>query len=275
MKTTFCIILILFSNTFGHATTRHVPIQGTYTIEKLLPLCISDYPGQLKTDTLVGQSIEFNEGKIIFKGISHDIDSLRYCAFRNGEYHDGNCDSVKHVIHFKDLDYSGHRELMVEYLLSFHDDYQGFGNHLIYFDFESIVVGFDKKYYKLKAIDLPSDFNDNFVLHSEWKKVNDSLYVLLDFDKEFNDLSSSFSQGHQPWRMGSKNAAAACLVEFGIRYKFGDIERFASRLTEIKKDESYSVEVGRKTYLIQMRLKKGIPVPYRLEVKNSGSAAGD
>jgi hypothetical protein len=197
-------------------------------------------------------------------------------VLRDGEYHDGNCDSLKHVITFKDFEYPEHRELMVEYLVTFHDGFAGPGNHLLDFnEQENIVVGFNKHYYKLKAVDLPSDFSTDFRLHSGWKEVNDSLFVIKDFKKEFNDLYSFLSQGHQPWRLGPRNAAAAFFVESGMHYKFSDVDLFGSRLTEIKKQEIYSVAVDGVTYLVYLKIKKGIPVPYKLEIKKHRSITGD
>lgn len=275
MKTALFIFLLVLVTTSGHSMPGHLPPHGTYTIERLLPLCISDYPSQLKADTLVGQTIEFEEGQIIYRGISHDIDSVRDCVFGNGEYHDANCDSVKYAIKFKDLENSRHGGAMVEYLLTFRDDFAGPGNHLLFFNYENIVIGFNKHYYKLNAVDLPSDFSIDFTIHPGWKKVNDSLFVLKDFKKEFSNLYPFLSQGHQPWQGDPRFAAAACFWEFGMKYKFSDVFLFGSRLMEVKKQEIYSVEVQGKTYLMHLRTKKGIPVPYKLEIKNHTSRTGD
>ena len=271
MKSSCYLLLVVTLVTSDCALSQRLPFLGTYRIEKLLPLCVPDYPEQAKADTLVGQSIEFGEDQIIFNGFSHRIDSLRSCAFREGEYHDAHCDSVNHPIRFKDFEDAERHVLVVEYVLTFNDGFNGPGNHLLDFnDFENIVIGFKKYYYKLKAVDLPSDFSIDFTGHRGWKKVNDSLFVLKDFEKEFNGLYTALSQGHQPWRWSPRFAAAACFWEFGIYYKFTNVFLFGARLTKIKEQEIYSVEVGGRTYLLHLKMKKGIPVPYRLEINNRG-----
>jgi hypothetical protein len=75
--------------------------------------------------------------------------------------------------------------------------------------------------------------------------------------------------------LGPRNAAAAFFVESGMHYKFSDVDLFGSRLTEIKKQEIYSVAVDGVTYLVYLKIKKGIPVPYKLEIKKHRSITGD
>jgi hypothetical protein len=251
--------------------SQDMPIAGRYTITKLLPLCMPDRPEPAGADTLVGRTMDFDTKQIVYGSQSHHFDSLRTSTFREGEYHDARCDSAGHRITFKDFELARKCYFVVEYLPSFSDGYEGPGSHLLYLnDVENIVIEFSKRYYKLKAVDLPGDFKVDFTIPRGWKKVNDTLFVLSDFNKEFKAIAPSLARGHQPWRGSPRLAAAASFLEFGVSYKFSDVFLFGGRLVEIKPQEIFSVNIEGVMYRIHVRLKQRVPIPDRLEIKTGG-----
>ncbi len=106
----------------------------------------------------------------------------------------------------------------------------------------------------------------NFKVPEGWKKVNDDVFALANFDKTYLFWSSYLSQGHQPWRLEPPNAAVACLWDFGIN-DGTTVFQFADRLDEIKTNELYSLAVNTTTYMIYIRIKKHIPIAYKVEIR--------
>jgi hypothetical protein len=111
-----------------------------------------------------------------------------------------------------------------------------------------------------------SEIYINFNVPREWKKVNDSIYVLTNYKKKLNFESSYLAQGHMQWRLDPKNIAVTCLWDFGITDST-TVFNFAKRLTEVKENKIYSLRIDSTRYIIYVRTKKHTPLAYRLEVK--------
>lgn len=105
-----------------------------------------------------------------------------------------------------------------------------------------------------------------FKLPKDWKKVNDSLYVLKSYDKAFRFWSSFLSKGHQPWRYDPKNAAAQCLWDFGITDDT-PVYKFAEHLKEIKRNKTYQLDTDSFMYIIHITTRNNIPVADRFVVR--------
>ena len=132
----------------------------------------------------------------------------------------------------------------------------------------------------------------HFKVPKDWKRLNDSTFVLKDFGKEFNEWSQYLADGHMPWRLGPKNVAVACLWDFGIEDpEHTLVWEFASYLKEITTGQEYMLTVGFKEYIIFVRSKlyeshfkdgKGrertdeyhIPIPYRFEIRHATKNGG-
>jgi hypothetical protein len=112
-----------------------------------------------------------------------------------------------------------------------------------------------------------SDINVVFQVPKEWKKVSDSLYVIRDLNKAVNFWSLYLADGRQPWRFEPRNAAGACLAAFGIKDD-SPVNEFSTRLTEINRREVYSLSVDNKKYVVYVKVKKNIPIAYKMEIKN-------
>jgi hypothetical protein len=111
-----------------------------------------------------------------------------------------------------------------------------------------------------------SDISVNFRIPENWKKINDNLFILKDFNETFTQWNKILSKGHQPWRLEPINIAAACLWDFGIKDNSDDIFKFADRLTEIKENKLFMLKDGKNKYLIYVRVKKTIPIAYKLVI---------
>ena len=109
-----------------------------------------------------------------------------------------------------------------------------------------------------------------FKIPKGWRKFNDSVYILKNFDKDFTRSHKSLAQGHMPWRSDPKNVAAACFWSFGITDNTFAWD-FATRFTELKKDQTYSLLVDSTSYIVHVRTKQQVPIPYKFEVKRRKS----
>jgi hypothetical protein len=112
-----------------------------------------------------------------------------------------------------------------------------------------------------------SDINVLFKVPKEWKKVNDSVYVIRDFNKTLHFWTLYLADGHQPWRYDPRNVAGACLASFGIKDD-SEVEEFSLRLKEIKPQEIYSLSVDNKKFTVYVKKKKNLPIAHRLEIAN-------
>jgi hypothetical protein len=132
----------------------------------------------------------------------------------------------------------------------------------------------------------------HFHIPKGWGKLNDSTFVLRNYDREFNYWAQYLADGHMPWRLGPANVAATCLWDFGI--KDPDhmlVWEFVSELKDVKKGEVYSLPVRSKEYVLFVRSKlyqsrftdgQGrertddylIPIPYRLETRHERKNGG-
>jgi hypothetical protein len=115
---------------------------------------------------------------------------------------------------------------------------------------------------------LSSDITIEFKIPKGWIKINENLFVLKDYHKELNYWEPALKQGHMPWRYDPKNIAVTCLWSFGIS-NGSPVDDFAERLSEIKKDKIYSLEVDTTKYIIYVRTKKHTPIAYKFEIKKN------
>jgi hypothetical protein len=113
---------------------------------------------------------------------------------------------------------------------------------------------------------ISSDIVIKFKIPKGWDKIKENLFVLKDYNKELNNWAPYLKQGHMPWRYDPKNIAVTCLWSFGIT-DGSSVDDFAQRLTEIKKDKVYSLDVDSTEYVIYVRTKKHTPIAYKFEVK--------
>ena len=132
----------------------------------------------------------------------------------------------------------------------------------------------------------------HFQVPRDWKKVNDSTFVLRDYDKQFNLWSLALSEGHMPWRLAPENVAVTCLWSFGIKdTAHTPVWEFASELKEVRKDKVYSLTFDSHNYVVFVRLKVYhvhfidgqererteklyVPIPYRFEVRHGSKNSG-
>ncbi len=132
----------------------------------------------------------------------------------------------------------------------------------------------------------------HFTVPKEWTQVNDSVFVLKDYGKAFEEWSHQLADGHMPWRLGTANTAVKCLWEFGIRDTVHALVwDFAACLTEIRKDQVFSLTVGTRRYTVYLRSRSyedrfkdgqghertqeySIPVAYKLEITRASQNGG-
>jgi hypothetical protein len=106
----------------------------------------------------------------------------------------------------------------------------------------------------------------DFRVPPNWKKVGKNSYVLKNFGRTLEEWDKVLSEGHQPWRLEPKNAAGACLWDFGISDNSHDIFDFADHLTEIRANRSYVLKAGKSSYYVFIRVTDAIPIAHRLVV---------
>jgi hypothetical protein len=111
-----------------------------------------------------------------------------------------------------------------------------------------------------------SSITIDFRVPSNWKKVGKNSYALKNFGKTLEEWDKVLSEGHQPWRLEPKNAAGACLWDFGINDNSRDILDFTDHLTEIGANRSYVLKAGESSYYVFVRVADAIPIAYRLVV---------
>jgi hypothetical protein len=117
------------------------------------------------------------------------------------------------------------------------------------------------------------DIQVNFKVPKDWKKLNDTLFIIRNFNKELNYWETNLGQGHMPWRFDPTSIAVTCLWKFGITDST-PVFIFANRLTEIKRDEIYSLTVDSTNYFIYVRTRRKIPVAYKLKIKYNSKKFG-
>ena len=117
-----------------------------------------------------------------------------------------------------------------------------------------------------KVDSLSSNIVVDFKMPEGWVKINKNLFILNDYNKEYDYWESALKQGHMPRRYYPKNVAIACLRDFGIS-DGKSVSEFAERLIEIKKDKIYSLKVGLTNYLIFVHTKNHIPISYKFEIR--------
>lgn len=104
-----------------------------------------------------------------------------------------------------------------------------------------------------------------FAIPSNWKADSENVFSVKNFDEEYNTLEKNQYGGHQPWRLEPRNAAGACLLDFGINVE-NDITSFSEKLIEIKKDEIYALEAGTAKLFVYLKIKNDLPIAYKLEI---------
>ena len=132
----------------------------------------------------------------------------------------------------------------------------------------------------------------HFKVPNDWRKVNDSTFVLKDYDKGFDEWSRVLSEGHMPWRLSSANTAITCLWAFGIKDTVNTLVwDFAAFLKQVQKDTVFSLTVADTKYIVFVGLrvyhdhfKDGqgrertqdlqIPIAYKLEVTHVSKNGG-
>ena len=87
------------------------------------------------------------------------------------------------------------------------------------------------------------DIQVKFQVPKDWKEINNTTYVLKDFDKTLSYWEKELSSGHQPWRLEPANVAAACLWDFGIN-DGSTIDDFADRLKMLEDGDIYSLKIN-------------------------------
>lgn len=108
-----------------------------------------------------------------------------------------------------------------------------------------------------------------FAIPSNWKADSENVFSVKNFDEEYNTLEKNQYGGHQPWRLEPRNAAGACLWDFGINHVENDIISFSEKLVEVKKDEIYALEIGTRKLSVYLKIQTDIPVAYKLEIGSS------
>ncbi len=105
-----------------------------------------------------------------------------------------------------------------------------------------------------------------FAIPSNWKADSENVFSLKNFDEEYSKLEGYTSGGHMTWRLDPRNAAGACLWDFGINHIENDIISFSEKLVEVKKDEIYALEIGTRKLSVYLKIQTDIPVAYKLEI---------
>jgi hypothetical protein len=133
------------------------------------------------------------------------------------------------------------------------------------------TIGFAKTYLPERSSikdSLATDVEINFKIPKGWAQINECTFVRMDYNQELKYWEKDLNEGHMPWRFGPKNIAVTCLWSFGIT-NGTPVDKFANKITEIKKYRIYSLQVGNIKYIIFVKTKKNIPIAYKLEIKNA------
>ena len=117
-----------------------------------------------------------------------------------------------------------------------------------------------------KVDSLSSSIVVDFKMPEGWVKINKNLFILIDYNKEYDYWELALKQGHMPWRYYPKNIVITCLRDFGISDSKSDSD-IVERLIEIKKDKIYSLKVGLTNYIIYVYTKNHIPISYKFEIR--------
>jgi hypothetical protein len=112
-----------------------------------------------------------------------------------------------------------------------------------------------------------------FTVPKDWKRVNDSLFVIKDYQKQLTYWSSALEAGHMPWRNDPRNVAVTCLWDFGIKDGTPVFE-FAKQLVEVRKNRIYYLTAGAMSYVIYIRIEKRTPIACKLEIKHRRKSGG-
>ena len=99
-----------------------------------------------------------------------------------------------------------------------------------------------------------------------WERSSPTRFTLKDFETAFRHWQKELDSGHQPWRMEPANAAAACLLDFGIQDS-SDVLYLAQRLVVVQPGKQYRITLAATTYIISIKVKHRIPIAYKLSVQ--------
>jgi hypothetical protein len=132
----------------------------------------------------------------------------------------------------------------------------------------------------------------HFTVPNGWQRLNDTTFVLKDYDNTFEQWSRCLAKGHMPWRLSPANIAVTSLWAFGIKDTVHTrVWDFAAFLKQVEKDSVFSLTVGSARYTILVRshvyhdhFKDGqgrertedytIPMAYRFEITHVSENGG-